>query len=132
MRRPSYLTRVLRTLTALSTVWCLGCNAFDPLIAGLFSEPGARMMVCASEESVPTAVGQMAPLNQAPSVSVPAADPQGSEGATCGCSSCHAPVPTSFAVAAPLPPLPRQSPTDIIAPPSVERAPLVPPPQRSA
>jgi len=52
MTRPSRLTRTLRSLTALVTVWCLGCGAFDPLIASLFPGADGPMMVCASEAPV--------------------------------------------------------------------------------
>ena len=126
MRRRSPVTRALVSLTALVTVWCLGCSAFDPLIARLIS--GDRpMMVCASE--APASVQSTASEN--PSVSAPA-DRDASDGATCGCASCTAPAPTGFAVAGPAQALPQQPTTDAGSPTSVVRTPLVPPPQRAA
>jgi hypothetical protein len=127
MRRPSLVTRVLRSLTALVTVWCLGCSAFDPLIASLFPGDGP-MMVCASEG--PRSV-QPGATNES-SVSAPAPDRGASDGTSCGCASCTAPAPTGFAVAAPAQALPQQPATDAISPSSVARTPLVPPPQHAA
>jgi len=48
MRRPSHLTRAIRSLTAFLTVWCLGCSAFDQLVACLMPTAGPTM-VCASD-----------------------------------------------------------------------------------
>lgn len=126
MRRPSRSTRLLRSLTALVTVWCLGCSAFDPLITSLIPG-GSRMMVCASEgpETVQSVTQHHA------SISAPA-DRDAGDGATCGCGSCNAPAPTGFVVAAPPRPVPHQAIADPLTPPSVARTPLVPPPQRAA
>lgn len=126
MRRPSRSTRLLRSLTALVTVWCLGCSAFDPFITSLIPG-GSRMMVCASEgpETVQSVMQDHA------SISAPA-DRDAGDGATCGCGSCNAPAPTGFVVAAPPRPVPYQAIADPLTPPSVARTPLVPPPQRAA
>lgn len=126
MRRRSPVTRALFSLTALVTVWCLGCSAFDPLIARLISSDGP-MMQCASEG--PASVQAAGSDN--PSVSAPA-DRDASDGATCGCASCTAPAPTDVAVAGPAQALPQQPTTDAGSPTSVVRTPLVPPPQRAA
>jgi len=127
MPRRSRLTRTLGCLTALLTVWCLGCSAFDPLIASLFPESG-RMMVCAGDAPV-SAIQTATQDEQAASIA--AADSDG-DGAACDCGSCYAPAPAALAVASPPGPLPQQPAAEPGLPPSFERAPLVPPPQRSA
>src|SRR5262252_3802937 len=57
MRRPSPLIRLLLGLTVLATVWCLGCDAFDPLLAALFPD-GGTTMVCASDGPASASVAQ--------------------------------------------------------------------------
>ena len=124
---------MLYGLTALVTVWCLGCAAFDPLLDALLgSRPGMGMR-CASDggSDVPTA----ATLNMAreDSLQVRADPSEGSEqtdGVVCGCQSCYAPAPALLPVALdPLPP-PAALVFEPSAPASIEREPLVPPPQR--
>ena len=127
MRRPSRLTCTLRSFTALVTVWCLGCNAFDPLIASLVSG-GGPMMVCASEG--PETIQPVA--QDYVSVEAPPVDRDASDGATCGCESCNAPAPAGLVVGAPGQSLPHQPIAEAVVPPSVARTPLVPPPQRAA
>jgi hypothetical protein len=129
MRRPSRLIRFLLGLTAFATVWCLGCSAFDPLIAALFPGAGATM-VCASEGPASSAMVQ--PDASGASAVVSPASHDGGGAASCGCESCHAPSPTQFAAVAPAPVLPHQPLGDPGIPPSVDRTPLVPPPQRAA
>jgi hypothetical protein len=125
MRRTSRLTRLLRSLTALVTVWCLGCSAFDPLIAGLF--PGDHpTMVCASEG--PSTINAAA--QEGGSISAPATGQ--SDGAGCGCGFCTAPAPTDVASGTRARELPQQPGANAIVPPSVARTPLLPPPQSAA
>ena len=129
MSRPSRLTRTLRSLTALVTVWCLGCGAFDPLIASLLPESAGPMMVCASEASV---TGGSLQDSGGPAVSVSAIVDQGNRGASCDCGTCHAPAPTALASASPPSPMPQRPAPEPSLPPGDERAPLVPPPQHGA
>lgn len=129
MRRPSRLIRLLLGLTALATAWCLGCDAFDPLLAALFPEGGATM-VCASDGPASASVAQ-AGVGGGSAVAAPASH-NGGTAASCGCESCHAPVPTQLAVVVPAPSLPHQSVGEPGIPPSIDRTPLVPPPQRVA
>ncbi len=129
MNRPSRLTRSLRSLTALVTVWCLGCSAFDPLIANLFPDSAGAMMVCASE--APSG-GTSLQDSDRRATSVSAIADEGDRGASCDCGSCYAPAPTALLSARPPSPVPQQSAAELGLPPSVERAPLVPPPQRGA
>ena len=127
MGRTSGLTRLLRSLTALVTVWCLGCSAFDPLIASLF--PGGHpTMVCSSEG--PSTVQTTA--QEGRSISAPAANHGANDGTACDCGFCSAPAPTDLVSATPAPTGPQQTGSDAITPPSVARTPLLPPPQRVA
>jgi hypothetical protein len=129
MRRPSHLTRAVRCLTALLTVWCLGCSAFDELLACLI--PGAGpTMVCASEGTMASGAVQ-AGTGRQPSAIMAAADESGT-GADCDCGSCHAPAPTQLAIESPNPPVSGQPADDPGMAPTTTRAPLVPPPQRAA
>jgi hypothetical protein len=129
MRPPSRVTRMLRCITGLLMVWCLGCSAYDPLIAALVPALDGRVMVCAADEpaemaSVVTAADGIERAIGAPS------DQQGESDATCGCDSCHAPAVALHAVVMPPAALPHQPSSEPGIPPSVDRTPLVPPPQR--
>jgi hypothetical protein len=126
-RSPS--ARILRSLTALATVWCLGCDAFDPLIATLFPAAAGSMMVCASE--VPAA-GASLHDEDGGVASVREIVDQADRGTSCDCGSCYAPAPTVFASAQPPIPLPQQPAPEPSLAPSFDRAPLVPPPQAGA
>ena len=127
----SPLTRALRTFTALVTVWCLGCSAFEPLLAGLTGESGGFGMACASERgpeglsTVVNAGGGGAMIVDAPSTG------NSPDDCLCQCQGCHAPSPNAIEVIlerlAP-PSLPSAGPDAFL---SVARQPLVPPPQRS-
>ncbi|HUR76819.1 MAG TPA: hypothetical protein VMZ22_02650 [Acidimicrobiales bacterium] len=123
MRRTSGLTRSIRTLTALVTVWCLGCSAFDPLIESLL--PGDHpTMVCASE--APSTVQLV--KQEGGSIGAPA-NRDANDGASCGCGFCSAPAPTELVSSVPAPMVPQQPGLDAITPASVARTPLLPPPQ---
>jgi len=141
MRRSvSTSTRVLRALTGLLTVWCLGCSAFDPMLSELLPS-SAVVMDCAfggdmkvpgspdgGQQSAPQLTTSLA--DQAPAVGAPN-QAGGMKGFDCGCQSCTAPSPaapnpTVTSVATAMAP--------VLAPlalRSFEREPLVPPPQRS-
>jgi len=128
----SPLTRALRTLTALITVWCLGCSSFEPLLARLLGSAAGPGMVCASEVGTEGAMrpSASAAAKDVSTVSVGASDEATSaRGFACDCQGCYAPSPALPAVA--LDPLaaPGQSHSDPTAPLSIEREPLVPPPQ---
>jgi hypothetical protein len=129
MIRRSHPARVLRSLTALATVWCLGCNAFDPLISSLFPAAAGSMMVCASEAAAASAAlhegdGQAASVSEITD--------QGDRGTSCDCGSCYAPAPAAFASAQPPIAVPQQPALEPGLAPSFERTPLVPPPQAGA
>lgn len=144
-RPPSTLTRALRALVALVTVWCLGCSAFEPLLDHLVGVSGGVGMVCASDAgagerlAVPPAPsesnGAQAAGLSAPSrtsVAAPSDAPAGQQAYECGCQSCHA-VQLAIAGVAPSPPAApeRLQVLEPVTPSSVSREPLVPPPQRA-
>jgi hypothetical protein len=135
LRPPSTLTRALRALVALVTVWCLGCSAFEPLLDHLAGAPAGSEMICASdtgigervEGSLPSAVPDAGLQARLTSSDVPAE----SHAYECGCQSCHAVQLAFVAVAPATPALPARLQTlEPTTPPSVSREPLVPPPQR--
>jgi hypothetical protein len=132
MRHPTRINRLLRSLTALVTVWCLGCNAFDPLISSLVPGSAGGMMMCAGESSVPAASASALADDGVSSVSALASDRDAHDGVACDCQSCHAPAPTALALVPPPMSLPQEPSADPAAPPGAEPPPLVPPPQRSA
>ena len=129
MRSPSRVTRTLRSITGLLMVWCLGCSAYDPLIAALVPALDGRVMVCAADEPAEMASVVMAADGIERAIGAPS-DQQGESDATCGCDSCHAPAVALHAVAMPPAALPHQPSAEPGIPPSVDRTPLVPPPQR--
>jgi hypothetical protein len=131
-RRPSFLLRASRAMVGLVTVWCLGCSGYEPLLDGLLGATPSSMMRCASDmdtgaavDAAPSTVTEQSHDAHA-SVSVPAND----QGFDCGCGgSCHAPSPTPSVTPAPRIPVTAVVQAQPSAPPSVFRAPLLPPPE---
>jgi hypothetical protein len=131
MRPVSRTARLLRALTALITVWCVGCSGFEPLLDAAFGA-GSSVMTCGSggasmgTEMSPSSTG---PTRAQATVS-PVADAH--HAFDCGCGSCHSVAPHAWA----LPSMPSVSPAVMFghvgALVSVARAPLLPPPQYTA
>ena len=131
-RRPSAPRRLFCALTALVTVWCVSCSAFEPLIAGLIGiSPG---MVCGSElmqmtsSAEPSVAEANAPGSQ-PSQATISDGQQSRDGFACICQSCTVTAPAQTAVALSASPSYR---TPSFVTPSlaeITRQPLVPPPQ---
>lgn len=48
MRHPYTLARAIRAMTAVITVWCIGCSGFEPLLDAAFGD-GAVGMTCGSD-----------------------------------------------------------------------------------
>jgi hypothetical protein len=48
MRRASTLLRTIRALTAIVTVWCVGCSGFDPLLDAVLGS-GGSVMTCGTD-----------------------------------------------------------------------------------
>jgi hypothetical protein len=122
---------VLALLTALPTVWCLGCCAYEPLVESLLDGGAAPRIACEQDGmsgSGATGVSERGPgAGQAAVVSVNASQQTPAQ-VECQCLSCIAPSP-AHVVALVLPPVsPAVLPATITVPASVSRAPLVPPP----
>lgn len=134
IRRRTGLSRALAAFTALATSWCLGCSAFELLIDAATGGKDSSGMVCASEGGHKVGAASSV-METAGATSTIHALPDEDGGATamlCGCDGCFAPSPIAAALATiPSPPL-VALPATLVTPPSVDRAPLVPPPQASA
>ena len=132
--RPSPTLRAARALTAVVTVWCLGCSGFEPLLDALLGEEAGSTMACApsSDPTDGTTSGAVSDLSTAEDavVAAPAAAHRGFE---CGCGqSCQSTTLPGTYVAPPLAGVPHIAAADVTPPPSVVRTPLLPPPERSA
>ncbi len=123
------LTPALRVLTALVTVWCLGCSSFEVMIGALSgSAATGSMMTCDPGNSVQAALDQSTTTTPA----IQSSSSTARSAYDCGCQSCHAPspllqTPTTLASTVAWP-------ANIFSsrPTSVEPEPLIPPPQRNA
>jgi len=128
MRRSSSpLLRAVRALTALVTVWCLGCSAYEPLLGWVFGAKGNWMMACDSDPAV-TAQDVPMPLGTSHEISAPSS--RDSHDYDCGCGgSCHAPSASATRLGE------LRSPVSVVIafqpaePSSVSRTPLLPPPE---
>ena len=129
-RHPS-AHRTLGALTAILTVWCLGCSAFDPLLCRLFGT-GAAVMDCAGAEQ-PASTPAIATTTSGDESAVavaPTSSGHGSPNAmTCDCQSCHAPPAALIALKPELTPPPAIALIEPGSFASVGREPLVPPPE---
>jgi hypothetical protein len=131
----SPMSRALRALTALVTVWCLGCSSFEPLLASLLGEEGVGGMACASESAIrgprPGRSAGAANDGRLAVNAVAALDTEAHRDFNCGCQSCIAmSLPALLVDAGPsvVPSVPASEPLTLV---SIEREPLVPPPQRT-
>jgi hypothetical protein len=127
------LTRLTRVAVALVTVWCLGCGAFEPLVANL---TGATIsgMNCGSEQTTPSPpleVGSGAAAEGIGSSEVQAvvAVDGHEQGYSCGCESCCSVSPTRISFALPHAAAPEVIQETVAFFESTKREPLVPPPQ---
>jgi hypothetical protein len=132
-RRPSLSLRALRCLVVLVTVWCTGCSGYEPSLDAALGRSGVGMD-CASEDGAPTAqtqaptAGASADQAQAAAISVLPMS-SGEKGFSCGCTSCHAVTLASWSftpLAAPAIALAHAPELPLV---SVERVPLLPPPE---
>jgi hypothetical protein len=122
-RTPSVATRIVRSLVALVTVWCLGCSGYEPLLDALLGTAG-KPISCSemirSSESVTSAA----------STTSVAAMSASHESFDCGCGQgCHASspaIPTAQPIGAALPAL---ASLEVSTPPSETRTPPLPPPE---
>jgi hypothetical protein len=131
--QPRFLTRLTRIAIALVTVWCLGCGAFESLVASL-SRTASVGMNCGSDQTggrVPPGGATVTNDDGRPSHDqiVGAPDHHNRGSYSCDCASCYSVSPVTIALA--LNPLaaPDAIPTMAAFFESAKREPLVPPPQ---
>jgi hypothetical protein len=128
-RRIHPFTRLTGLFVALVTVWCLGCGAFEPLL-GFLADSGAAGMNCGSEQA-----RGLPPLGTANEHSgsgetrIVASLDQHEQGVSCACGSCFSVSPVALSLALELAPAPQAIPGTAPFFESVQREPLVPPPQ---
>jgi hypothetical protein len=131
LRGPSFALRIVRSLTALITVWCLGCSSYEPMLSAFLGSGAAATMACdgsgGMDDTSPVVLSAPADSTKGPQVSPP------SEGAqcmiACSCQSCQSASPNPLGVASirlSPPSLPLSS---FMSFASVVREPLVPPPE---
>lgn len=130
-RRPSPLTRVTSMLTALATVWSLGCCGFEPLIEQLFVSEAGAVMSCADGSSGDAVTVAPSAQAQAAVATMSASSQASSPDATCNCDNCQAPSPSLAMASVARALAPAVFAADVALTPSVPCAPLVPPPQGS-
>lgn len=131
--RIPFPARLAYALTVLLTVWCLGCEAYEPLLAGLIGDrlpmPAQGMMMTerATGALDTAAIGGTESASQ---LSTAALYGQGERsGLACGCQSCFVssmPQTVTILSLVPFYPTPGFTPADVI---TVSHQPLVPPPQ---
>jgi hypothetical protein len=130
-RRRSPLVRLVWAAAALVTVWCLGCSAFDSLLAGL-GGAGESVMTCGSDagDTAPNGTLAATASTGGQSVSVASVSVTAPRGDACGCQSCVASQSRSVESQLAAQPTPRVERSRPIIPASVTRSPLLPPPER--
>lgn len=130
-RKSSTLARAFRALTALITVWCIGCSGFEPLLSSALGNDGAGMS-CASDGGAMTSGTAMQFESGATrSRSITTAG-EHSQRFDCGCGSCHAVSPVLYNVATVIPRLPEAAHPALPSLVSAEPSALRPPPDRVA
>ncbi|HEU4630544.1 MAG TPA: hypothetical protein VFS08_12415 [Gemmatimonadaceae bacterium] len=131
-------------LTALLTVWCLGCSSFEVLLDHWGdTHPPVATVVAGSDAAAPDATergaaesggthaddaGAVLTAGGPTSPSVGAAATQSPDAHACGCVAGHAVTPLLVASSPPPASTPRASDEPVTMPTSIARAPLVPPP----
>jgi hypothetical protein len=136
MFRPTSLTiRATRALVALITVWCLGCSGFEPLVDALFDRVAGSGMTCGPGGADAGETGGMAATDSplTPGITSVLAQADDHRSFDCGCGqSCHGVSPMVWRDTTRPAPLPQVASADASQPPNVVRAPLLPPPERTA
>lgn len=127
-RLSSTSRRIGRTVIAMTSVWCLGCSAFDPIVDHLLGS-GASMRCEGESAADESSTGMSSGAKTTASVDAGQDDRDPQTAVTCGCESCVAPAAAvsapTFVVTLPHAPLR----FDLATPLSEAPQPLVPPPQ---
>jgi hypothetical protein len=138
--RASRTARAAFAFIAVMAVWNLGCIGFQPLLVRMIGSAASMGMECDAEGMlvVPTTASQpdasasaTGGVDRAGSVIAAAPSDHGAAGhpVSCGCQSCHAPPSALQAIAVDGASVPLARALTPATPPSISRAPLVPPPQ---
>lgn len=127
------LTRLTRVSVSLVTVWCLGCGAFEPLVANLTGATTSGMN-CGSEQAAASPLGEVdsaagAEGTGSSQVQTVLAVDRHEQGYSCGCESCCSVSPTRISLAVPDATAPEAIQETVAFFESTKREPLVPPPQ---
>jgi len=127
---PSIALRLVRSMTALITVWCLGCSSYEPMLGALLGSVDSAGMSCDGKGGMEDQTSSVPESSSdSPSTASVSASTNGSQHSfSCGCQSCQAASPSTLGVAStPFTP-PRPPHSLFVNFLSVEREPLVPPP----
>src|SRR5258708_29980662 len=100
--RPTVLILAGRALTALITVWCLGCSAYEPLLDSLVGSGASAQMSCGPKMGVM----KTALESQGGGSGSALPDSSAQAGYVCGCGSCHSVAPPSWGSAISTAPVP--------------------------
>ena len=125
-------TRLTGLLVGLVTVWCLGCGAFEPLLRFL-TDSAATGMNCGSEQAQSSLPFKGAPVASehegSGQTQVVTSLDQHEQGISCSCGFCYSASPLALSLALEPVPAPQAIPGTVPFFESIEREPLVPPPQ---
>jgi len=114
-------TRLTRALVALITVWCLGCSGYEPLLDSLLGDADGGMSCAEMVQSADQSATSASPV---------AAVTAQHDSFDCGCGQgCHASSPLSGTPRTIRDVVPTVASLEVSTPPSVTRAPLLPPPE---
>ena len=123
--RPTVLILAGRTLTALITVWCLGCSAYEPLLDSLLVSGAPTGMSCGSEMG---AKNDLASAGQS-GASISSSPAAAQAGYACDCGSCQSETPQSWTIATSTARIPSAIAAAVVELTSITRAPVAPPPE---
>ena len=129
--RASSLVRALRALTAVITVWCTGCSAFEPVLNTMLGSSIVTMSCASAQRDTMPGVAMTAGDADGDGSSVGAAGEDG-QSVDCACGSCHAVAISHQVVAQVAAPRPQGAHADLPSLVSAEPSAMRPPPNRVA
>ena len=129
--RASSLVRALRALTAVITVWCTGCSAFEPVLNTMLGSSIVTMSCASAQRDTMPGMAMTAAGAEGNGSSVAAAG-EDVKSVDCGCGSCHAVAISHQVVAQVAAPRPQGAHADLPSLVSAEPSAMRPPPNRVA
>jgi len=124
--------RFVRVGIALVTVWCLGCGAFEPLVSSLARTRSAGMSCGSDQTESSTPYHRAGDANESTPErvqTVAALDQHETGNYSCSCDSCYSSSPVTISLELHSLSAPEAIPTTPAFPESINRTPLLPPPQ---